>query len=103
MSKELAKALTDCLISPNVSDSNGEQANIVDVIDKAARNLYKVAAAITDPGAASMPTPDGGQVGNLTEATIFVAHGLFGIATAIDGVASAIEGLAAAVQLRSEE
>ena len=79
-----------CFISPNVSDSNLEPANVVDVIDRAARNLDRIAHAITLGGAAAMRTPDGGKVESLTEAGIYVAQSLDRIAEAIRDLASAV-------------
>ena len=39
MSKELARALRDTLISPNASDSNGEAPNLVDATHHIARAI----------------------------------------------------------------
>jgi len=80
---ELVDSLERCFISPNVSDSNMEPANVVDVIDRAARNLSRIAHAITPTDAAAMKTPDGGRVGSLTEAVIYAADSLTKIAEAI--------------------
>ena len=43
---DVAEALRATLISPNVSDSNLEAANVVDVIDKLACAGFEIAAAI---------------------------------------------------------
>ena len=40
---EIAKALIRVFESPNVTDSNLENANIVDVLDNIARGLFAVA------------------------------------------------------------
>ncbi len=87
---EIVKSLERCFISPNVADSNFEPANVVDVIDRAARNLAKIAGAITPTGAAAMTTPYGGRVGSLTEAVIYAADSLGKIAEAIGDLASAV-------------
>ncbi len=41
-----ANAITDCLISPNVPDSNFEPANVVDVLQRVANGLGAIAEAI---------------------------------------------------------
>ena len=38
--------LSNCFTSPNVSDSNFEAANMVDVLDDVARGLFAIAKAI---------------------------------------------------------
>jgi len=43
---ELAGVLASCLMSPNVCDSNGEAANVVDAIDELARSGFAIAKAI---------------------------------------------------------
>lgn len=87
---EIAESLERCFISPNVSDSNLEPANVVDVIDRAARNLSRIANAITPTEALAMQTPSGGRVGSLTEAVIFASESLMKIADAIGDLASAV-------------
>lgn len=42
MSKELADALRQTVISPNVADSNFEAANVVDVLDRIAYQIGMV-------------------------------------------------------------
>jgi hypothetical protein len=58
MTDQLAKALTACLQSPNESDRNGEDANVVDGLFAIARSLDKVASALrmlgTNDAATSM-------------------------------------------------
>ena len=39
----LAKAITDSFCSPNVLDDNFENANLVDVINRLARSIYRLA------------------------------------------------------------
>ena len=87
---EIVDSLERCFISPNVPDSNMEPANVVDVIDRAARNLSRIAHAITPTDAAAMTTSDGGLVGSLTEAVIYAADSLTRIAGAISDLASAV-------------
>ena len=43
MSKETAKAIVRCFESPNVSDRNGEPANIVDAISEVGNALWVIA------------------------------------------------------------
>jgi len=87
---EIVEGLERCFISPNVVDRNMEPANVVDVIDRAARNLNLIAHAITPTDAVAMRTPDGGRVGSLTEAVIYAADSLTKIAEAIGDLASAV-------------
>jgi hypothetical protein len=42
----IIKAMTDVFVSPNESDSNGEEANVVDGLFAIARALNRVAKAI---------------------------------------------------------
>lgn len=44
--EKLTQALAGCFISPNVSDSNGEDANIVDVLNNIAKGIFKLADVI---------------------------------------------------------
>ena len=48
---DLAKLLRDALVSPNVSDSNMEPANIVDVIDSLGRRVVQAAKLLGNNGA----------------------------------------------------
>jgi hypothetical protein len=82
-------AIRASLISPNVADSNMEDANVVDVVDKLARAVGRVAHAITAP-AAGGPDQTGGHIESLTEAVMGVTAGLCRIADAIDGLAAAV-------------
>jgi hypothetical protein len=45
-SYQTANALKECFISPNVSDSNLEPANIVDVIENLSRGIHRIADAL---------------------------------------------------------
>ena len=42
----LAEAFRDVFISPNVSDRNMEDANVVDALDKIAEGLFAIARSI---------------------------------------------------------
>lgn len=88
--EKLCDALERCLISPNVSDSNMEAANLVDVVERAARNLNKIAKSITPQNAAPMKTPDGGHIESLSESVIYMAVNLGHIAEAIGDLAQAV-------------
>lgn len=44
--EKLIQAISGCFISPNVSDSNGEDANIVDVLNNIAKGIFKLADVI---------------------------------------------------------
>jgi hypothetical protein len=90
MKDEVAAALLQTLVSPNVSDSNGEAANIVDAIDKLARNAWKIADAITPPDAAPGRDEEGHPVGSLTEAAMSISAALHRIADAVGDLASAV-------------
>jgi hypothetical protein len=43
---QVADAIRNCLISPSVADSNGESANVVDVIDDLSRGIWKCAEMV---------------------------------------------------------
>lgn len=79
-----------CLISPAVSDSNGEHANVVDVLDRLAARVGSVAIAITPLG--DLPGQDavGGHVASLTEAVMGLTAGLCRIAESIQSLADAV-------------
>jgi hypothetical protein len=81
--------IRDVLTSPNVSDSNYESANLVDVIHFVSRALWGVTHSITAQGA---PGRDaiGGSVTSLTESVMGVTAGLVSIAASLDAVAEAI-------------
>jgi hypothetical protein len=55
---EAIQAIANHTYSPNVSDSNGEAANLVDALDNIARGSFAIARAIerlVDEGAAKTP------------------------------------------------
>lgn len=84
--KGIECAIRDGLISPNVCDSNNEAANVVDVVDRAARALLSLADAVTPHNALPGRDPDGSgrQVGCLTEAVMSIATALHRIANVLD-------------------
>lgn len=82
-------AIRETLISPNVVDSNGEAANVVDVLQRIANGTGKIASAIT-PVAAPGSDNHGGSIESLTEAVMSAGRSLDGIAEAIRDLASAI-------------
>ena len=57
---QLADAVRETLISPNVADSNLEPANVVDVIANGANGLFSIAEALQRLGNADASTPMGG-------------------------------------------
>lgn len=42
----IGRGLADVFVSPNVCDSNGEAANVVDTLDDIARALHRIASAL---------------------------------------------------------
>ncbi len=50
--QNVAETIESCFQSANVSDSNGEQANVVDVINRLASAGFRIAEAIADLAAA---------------------------------------------------
>lgn len=89
MSKDVAAAIDRNFTSSNVSDSNLEEANIVDTVASVASGLRKVAHAITPLDGSPVHT-DTGVVGSLTESMIEVAVNLGNIAAAINNLADAV-------------
>lgn len=85
-----ADALVRTLESPNVCDSNFENANVVDVINRLAIATNHIAQAITPQNAAAGHDATGGHVESLTEAVMGVTHGLCMIASSISSLAEAI-------------
>jgi hypothetical protein len=83
---ELSDAILQTLQSPNVCDSNFEDANVVDVINALATATSRVANAIT-PNIAGNNDASGTHVASLTEAVMGVTAGLFAIAGAINDLA----------------
>ena len=86
---KIAAAIVRTLESPNVCDSNLENANLVDVVERLARTTARVAEAITAPAAPGHDAT-GGHVECLTEAVMGVTKGLEHIAEAIEGLSAAV-------------
>jgi hypothetical protein len=80
---EIAESIERCFISPNVSDSNFEHANIVDVLQRIAYGSGEIASAISTRG--SIPYTDGNgiRIGCLTEAVIGLSVSMNRVADAI--------------------
>lgn len=53
----VAKAMYDTLISPNVSDANGEPANLVDALDRIAHAILVLADAVREGRSAGAGAP----------------------------------------------
>ena len=86
----IGDSLERCFLSSNVVDANGESANVTDTIDRAARNLNRIASAILPSGVVGFSTPHGGRVDSLTEAVIYAAQSLESIAESINRLADAV-------------
>jgi hypothetical protein len=85
MTKEpIAAALRATLVSPNVSDSNMEAANIVDVIDNGSRALWSLAGALNRLGSSD------DRSGAIEQLSAEIKHGSERIADALLAVASAL-------------
>lgn len=102
MSEEVASAINTMFVCSefealvdSIADSfqhggeNGDQ-NLVGVIDDLARNVKKIASAITPLDAAAGKDATGGTVASLTEAVMGVTGGLVQIANAIQSLAEAV-------------
>lgn len=88
--KDVANAIREVFISPNVADSNLEPANVVDTIQQVASGLYAVRNSIA-PNVAGGTDAAGGHVTSLTEACMGITAGLMAIASALESVAAAID------------
>jgi hypothetical protein len=102
---QLAEAMRFVFVSPNVSDSNFEAANIVDVIDKVACGLFAIRNAIVPSGVGPGRGADGtGLIESLTEAVMDTSQSLRYLADQMDfgDVAGAIRELAEAVRERGK-
>ena len=89
---DIVDSLERCFISPNEQDSNLEPVNLVDVVGRAARNLHRIAHAITPQDAAAAQVPGGGRVGSLTEAVMLMSDRIGQVADSLHDVADAIRG-----------
>lgn len=81
----IAIALLNLLQSPNVMDSNFEQANIVDVIDSLSRSI-RFAAKHLGTGDATIP----GSTGAISELSVAILRSSERVADAIECLAEAI-------------
>lgn len=92
MKLTIQEVIEQVFTSPNVSDSNFEAANLVDVVNFASNGLHRIASSITpkDCARAPMETFNGGRVGSLTEAVIYGADQMGRIADALEEIALAI-------------
>lgn len=86
----VAEAIRETLISPNVSDSNWEAANVVDVLASLASGSHRIASAITPKDAAPGTDAARGSVSSLAEAVMGVTAGLFAVAEAIDRLSESV-------------
>ena len=89
-----ADAIVRTLESPNVSDCNGENANVVDVLNYLANSAGRIAKSITPLGDAAGRDATGGTVGSLTEAVMGITAGLVQVASAIESLADAVSSRA---------
>lgn len=87
---DIAQAIKDCLVSPNVDDMNFEPANVVDAIADLSRSATRIASAILPPGVSAGRDDLGGVVHSLTESMMSVTSGLVAISRAIDNLADAV-------------
>jgi hypothetical protein len=85
-----AQAIANSLNSPNVFDSNGEAANVVDVLNHVANAGRKIARAITADACAGSDEY-GGRIESLTESVMGVTSGLHDIAAALHRIADAMD------------
>jgi hypothetical protein len=82
MSKEIAQALLNTLISPNESDRNMEPANVVDAICRLSREIHQGLSWIGDG--------DSENAGPLALHGIAIRESAFEIADAIRDLADAV-------------
>lgn len=87
---QVAEAISEALTSPNVSDANGECANVVDTLNRISLAASQIARAITPDHAAPGHDATGGTIMSLTEAMMGVTSGLVCIAESISELASAV-------------
>ena len=87
---EIIDTIERCFIWADDHKSNYEPLNIVEVMDRTAYNLGRIAESITPMSAVPLETPGGGRVGSLTEAVVYVAENLKMIADSIGDLAEAV-------------
>ena len=84
----ISGAIMATLSSPNVVDSNWEDANVVDVLDRIAQATHRVSTAISSEASAGTDATDG-KVECLVEAMMGVTAGLVAVAESIRYLADA--------------
>ena len=94
----VASALRAVLSSPNVPDSNLEDANVVDVLQRVALAGYAIAHAILPAGVAPGHDATGALVDSLTEAVMGHTAALEHVASALQDIAEAIRAAAAIIK-----
>lgn len=90
---DVANALRDVLISTDVSDSNLEPANLVDVVDRIA---YAIKRGLSDLGTGNACTPMGAiefHASQLKDAGDTISSSLGEVASALQEIAEAIRDL----------
>jgi hypothetical protein len=90
MSKETASAIRDTFISPNVSDSNLEPANVVDVIAGAGNAISMAIKLLGNADAAT-------SMGAIENLSCEVRRGSEAMATAMESLADATREVAGAI------
>jgi methyl-accepting chemotaxis protein len=83
---EIADALRETLISPNVTDANSEAANLVDAVDNGSRALWQVGRAIERLGLNEAST----SMGAIEVLAKEIKEGSERIASALSELAEAI-------------
>lgn len=84
----IAEAILRTLESPNVTDSNFEPANVVDVLARLSRATFSVADAITDQD--GVRANEHWSCTSLTSAVVGMTKGLFAISESINSLAEAV-------------
>lgn len=94
MTNEQASIIADAIVrvfeSPNVSDSNGEAANIVDAIASLSRAVNRIANAIVPADASPGRDERGGVIGCVVEAMMSMTQAIDGVADGMDRIADSI-------------
>ncbi len=87
---QLSETLRDVLTSPNVADSNGEAANLVDAIDDLARSIRSGLKWLGNGDASTCFGAIEGHGMATLEAAGKITNGLESVATAIGDLATAV-------------
>lgn len=84
---QIATALLNTLTSPNESDSNFEEANVVDGLFAIARALHSIENTILPKEVTGTQHPVTGEyIGCFTEAVMSIASGLHRLADAVESL-----------------